>query len=73
MNTVLNNKYDFALRAVLMEEEEIRAQNMRIISRESIYSSPFPRPNRPTFRRRKPVSFELSSPLITLRFAGRSV
>lgn len=49
--------YKSALRAVLMEAEaeETRIRNMRIVSRESINSSPTPQPRRSTFRRRKPL------------------
>ncbi len=52
MNTPSINKYDSALRAVLMEGEEIGAQNMRILSSESINSSPIPQQRRSTFHRK---------------------
>ncbi len=51
MSFFLINKYESALRAVLMkeeeeeeeeEEDEVRARNMRMISRESLNSSPIP-------------------------------
>ena len=44
MSSFFINKYYSALRAVLTEEEEeeVRAQNMRMIPRKSLNSSPIP-------------------------------
>lgn len=42
MNSFSINKYGSALRAVLMEEDEPRARNVRNFSRKSLNSSPIP-------------------------------
>ncbi len=38
MNTLLINKYNFALQVVLMEKKEIKVQNMRIMFSKLINS-----------------------------------
>ena len=57
--------------AVLMKEEETRAQNTCIISRKSINSSPIPRFKKPTFCKAIALSYKLNifSPLSSRRFA----
>lgn len=62
MNYFFINKHNSTLRAVLMVEEETRARNMRIISRESLNFSPIPRLTRPISRRRKLSSSKLNIP-----------
>ncbi len=53
--------YKSALRAVLMEEEETRIRNMRIVPRKSINSSPTLPPRRSTFCQREPLISESST------------
>lgn len=57
--------------AVLMKEEETRAQNTCIISRKSINSSHIPRFKKPTFCKANALSSKLNifSPLSSRRFA----
>ena len=62
MNNPSTNKYNFALRAVSVEGEETRAQNMRIMSRESINFFPIPQQRRSTFYRKTLLSAILNVP-----------